>query len=221
MKIKAIVLDMDGTFLDSRELIYQAMHDVLALRSIAVTQEEMAAVTGQPVQAMYRALAPDHDPAELELEHLKHHEEHLDLLRVYPEAHEALSELSNRYKLGVFTGFDKQTYERLDQFELRSYFESIVENTRYAKHKPDPEGLYLCMKELGVEPAGTVYIGDGVTDMEAGRAAKVAATVGITHGFSAAIDLKAAGADYIIDSLTELAPLIAKIEQSTTTNSRS
>lgn len=213
MKLKAIVFDMDGTFLDSRELIYQAMHDVLALRSIAVTRQEMAAVTGQPVQVMYRALAPAHDPAELELEHLKHHEEHLDLLRVYPDAHEVLADLSKRYKLGVFTGFDKLTYDRLDQFKLRPYFRSIVENTRYVKHKPDPEGLYLCMRELDVTPAETLYIGDGVTDMKAGKSAGVAAVVGITHGFSSASDLQATGADYIIDSLIELPALLKKIEQ--------
>jgi HAD superfamily hydrolase (TIGR01549 family) len=211
-KVAAIVLDMDGTFLDSRELIYQAMNDVLAVRNVAVTREEMAAVTGQPVQAMYRVLAPEHDPAELELEHLKHHEDHLDLLDIYPEAHEVLAYLSQHYKLGIFTGFDKLTYERLDQFKLRPYFQSIVENTRYTKHKPDPEGLVLCMQELGVSPDTTVYVGDGITDMKAGKAAGVMMTIGITHGFGSPVDLQAAGADRLIDSLKALPQLLDTIE---------
>jgi len=212
-KVAAIVLDMDGTFLDSRELIYQAMNDVLAIRNVAVTREEMAAVTGQPVQAMYRVLAPEHDPAELELEHLKHHEDHLDLLDIYPDTHEVLAYLSQHYKLGIFTGFDKLTYERLDQFKLRPYFQSIVENTRYTKHKPDPEGLVLCMQELGVSPDTTVYVGDGITDMKAGKAAGVMMTIGITHGFGSEIDLRTAGADYIVSSLAELQTTIENIEQ--------
>jgi len=211
-KVAAIVLDMDGTFLDSRELIYQAMNDVLAIRNVAVTREEMAAVTGQPVQAMYRVLAPEHDPAELELEHLKHHEDHLDLLDIYPDTHEVLAYLSQHYKLGIFTGFDKLTYERLDQFKLRPYFQSIVENTRYTKHKPDPEGLVLCMQELGVSPDTTVYVGDGITDMKAGKAAGVMMTIGITHGFGSSVDLQAAGADRLIDSLKALPQLLDTIE---------
>lgn len=211
--VKAVVFDMDGTILDSRELIYRAFEDVLAAYGVeGVTRQHMAEVTGKPIKAMYELLAPGHDVADLEMAHLRHHEGNLHLLKAYDDAAHILERLRQSYKLGIFTGFDQLTYERLDQVDLRTYFDSIVETTRYTKHKPDPEGLLLCMRELDVVANETVYIGDGITDMQAGQAAGVAMVVGITHGFSTAAQLQTAGATHIIDSLIALPELLSSIE---------
>lgn len=39
------------------------------------------------------------------------------------------------------------------------------------KHKPDPEPLLLCLRQLGVEPQEALYLGDTRSDMVAARAA--------------------------------------------------
>lgn len=204
---------MDGVVIDSRELVYRAMEDTLATKGVTdVTREQMAIVTGKPIHAMYALLAPHHDAFELEKAHLAHHDENLHLVKAYDGANTVLDALKAAgLKVGLFTGFNELTYDRLEQVGLTGYFESIVECTRYTNHKPDPEGLVLCMQELGVSSAQTVYIGDGVSDILAGKAAKVRATVGITQGFGARDALQAAGADYLIDSLSELPALIGTI----------
>jgi HAD superfamily hydrolase (TIGR01549 family) len=213
-KIRAVIFDMDGTLIDSKEFICRAMEAVLSAQGIAVTRDQLATVTGRPVQAMYTELAPHLDPTTLEKQHRHHHEQNMHLLAEYEGVHETLRRLlGRRLKLGIFTGFDRQTYDRLMQFDLTDYFESVIESTKYKKHKPEPEGLLLCMSGLDVKPEATIYVGDGISDILAGKAAGVTATIGITHGFGTRETLQAAGADYIIDSLGELVGVIEQIEQ--------
>lgn len=204
---------MDGTLIDSRELIVRAFEDILAEHNVEVTRQQIIETTGKPIQAMYGILAPSLDPAGLEVKHLAHHKENIHLLKGYQDVNEVLESLQKEYKLGIFTGFDKTTHERLQSFGLTDYFQSVVECTMYTAHKPDPEGLLLCMDQLGVsDPVQVVYVGDGVSDIVAGKNAGVKAAIGITHGFSDRATLENAGADYVIDSLAELRPLLKEID---------
>jgi phosphoglycolate phosphatase-like HAD superfamily hydrolase len=117
----------------------------------------------------------------------------------------------DNYKLGVFTGFNQLSYERLDRFNLLGYFGHIVETTQYREHKLHSEGLLLCIEKLETTAEKVVYIGDGVSDMLAGHAAQVHTTIGITTGFGSGEELRGAGADHIIDSLQELLLLLDTI----------
>lgn len=210
--VEAVVFDMDGVLIDSREFISEAMLHALGRVGVIARAADIAAVTGKPIHVMYELLAPEHDARELEAYHKAHHLENLHLLQSYEGVHELLGGLRHDgYKLGLFTGGDKLTYDRLEQFELTDYFDSIFDVTRYTRHKPDPEGLQLCMGELGVTAAETVYVGDGVGDMIAGQAAAVRAVVGITHGFGSAQELGRAGATHLVDSLSELPDILQEL----------
>lgn len=215
--IKAVIFDMDGTLLDSREFIYRAFEDVLAVHDIKISREEIGRIIGKPVKAMYAALSPHLDTDEMEQRHFEHHAQNMELLRLYDGAVELLETLKKAgYKLGIFTGISQIVHERLSQFKIAEYFDTIVDTTRYTAHKPDPEGLFLAMHELGIDnPSEAVYIGDGITDMEAGNAAGVRAVIGITHGFCSEETLTEFGATHTIDSLPELLPLLATLNGET------
>lgn len=213
--VQAVVFDMDGVLFDSSEMIYRAMEDVLGERDVmGVTREHMAAVTGKPITEMYRLLAPGLDTDELEAAHLAHHDDNLHLLKGFDDTMPTLEYLAEQgYKLGVFTGFNHLTYDRLDQFEIRGHFDHVVETSQYKQHKPHPEGLLLCIDRLGVKPEKTIYIGDGVSDIYAGKSAGVLSSIGITTGFGSRDTLEPAGADYIIDSLAELRGVIEELDR--------
>ncbi len=210
-QIKAVIFDLDGVLLDSRELIYRAFEHVLPLHGLA--KPERAAINGvigQPIEVMYSALAPTLDPTVLTEEHLAHHESHLQLLSAYAGAADLLTTLRKHgYKTGIFTGFNALANERLRQVGLNNLVDDVVDSTQYSKHKPDPEGLLLSMKKLNVQANEVVYVGDSPLDINAGKAAFVAVTVGITHGFNNRASLEAAAPDYCIDNLSQLDDLLA------------
>lgn len=200
---------MDGTLLDSMEFIYRAFEDVLKNNGNPKTRDEIASVTGRPVPVMYKLLAPQLDELEMEKQHHAHHENNMHLLSAYDDIFELLNYLKDKgVKLGIFTGFDKKTHDRLKIIDVHHYFDSIVECTRYKKHKPDPEGLHIAMKDLNITDAKEiVYVGDAVVDIEVGKCAGVYKTIGVSHGFASRADLVSSKADYVVDSLHELLQL--------------
>jgi phosphoglycolate phosphatase len=74
--------------------------------------------------------------------------------------------------------------------------------------KPDPEPLLLACDRIGCSPAATVYVGDHLRDIEAGRAAgmrTIAAAYGYLGPGESAGDW---GADHVVDSVEALAELL-------------
>ena len=70
--------------------------------------------------------------------------------------------------------------------------------------KPHPAMLLEAMRALDAEPACTVMVGDTSHDIGMARAAGVRA-VGVTWGFHTRAEIKASGADAVLDSFEELA----------------
>jgi HAD superfamily hydrolase (TIGR01509 family) len=212
MAIKAVIFDMDGTLIDSREFIMQAMESSLAAKQVTVTRERLAEVTGKPIEKMYAELAPHLDAGELTKHHHEHHAQNPHLMAEYENVHETLQGLKDKgLKLGIFTGYDERSIRQLQNAGLLDYFDVIVDHSQYKKSKPDPEGLRMCMQKLNVLPDETVYIGDGITDITAGLAANVHKTIGITHGFTSREKLTAIGAQHIVDSLNEFGAYVEKL----------
>lgn len=212
LRLEAGVFDVDGTIIDSNEYIGQAYQSVCAKYGICPTEAQVRSTIGKPVDVTYGILAPHLDSSQLVEEHFRHHDLNRHLLRSFPETVPTLDALTEQgLKLGVFTGADGEAIRNLTHFGLLEYFGSIAYHGRYSQPKPDPEGLELCLNELEVEPANSFYIGDGINDVLAGRAAGVGLVIGITHGFGTAEDLEAGGADYIIDSLVDLPGLVRQV----------
>ena len=76
--------------------------------------------------------------------------------------------------------------------------------------KPDPAPMYHACTLAGVDAAETIYVGDALRDIEAGRASGMG-TVAAAYGYVTADDDPAAwGADLIADSVTELTQMVLK-----------
>ncbi|HQR40275.1 MAG TPA: HAD hydrolase-like protein, partial [Blastocatellia bacterium] len=70
-----------------------------------------------------------------------------------------------------------------------------------------PEPLYVAIDECGAQRSLSVMVGDGETDIRAGKAAGIR-TVAVTYGFRDAAALAPLAPDAVIDSMTELVPAL-------------
>lgn len=61
----------------------------------------------------------------------------------------------------------------LKRNNLDDFFDVIVGADNVVKSKPDPEGLLLALKSLGVDSSAALYVGDHIVDAEAAQAAGV------------------------------------------------
>jgi HAD superfamily hydrolase (TIGR01509 family) len=85
---------------------------------------------------------------------------------------------------------------------------TIIDSSRVATAKPAPELLLAAAHELGVDPTGCWYVGDSTWDIGAARAAgmrAIAVSVGSAVGDRT---LQAAGPDVIVDTLSDVARLL-------------
>jgi beta-phosphoglucomutase len=96
----------------------------------------------------------------------------------------------------------------LDVLGLAGQFDAIVSGDDITRGKPDPQGFLLAFERLGVPPARGFVIEDAVAGVQAGKAAGAQVIAVTTTRVRA--DLLAAGADRVVDHLTELnVPLLA------------
>lgn len=89
----------------------------------------------------------------------------------------------------------------LDSFDL------VFGEKPGVNRKPDPEGVFLIMKTLGVRPEECLYLGDTNTDMKTGQAAGVD-TVGVTWGFRDRSELEAYHPKYLAGTPKEVQEIL-------------
>ena len=209
-RIDAVVFDADGTLLDSRELIMQAYEHVLTSHGYPLpSRQEIIGRMGKVTDDNYAEFAPGHDPKRLTVLHREFQSNRPDLLAMYEGLHDMLEALKAAgLKIGMCTNRGSNVFPLLEHARIREYFDAIVHFEMMQKAKPDPEGLRWVLGELQVEPQHAVMVGDADADVGAGKAAGVAFTVGITHGFATREMLLGYGADHVVDRLDEILPLV-------------
>lgn len=131
--------------------------------------------------------------------------------KVMPHAKEAIEALSKKYSLAVLTDSRLSlTEEWLKNIGIRKYFNCLVGEEELKNKKPDPEGLFLISKKLGVSPAEILYVGDSAHDIIAAKNAGCKSAAVLT-GMGMKHVLEAEKPDFVFDNLEDLAKEFSNI----------
>ena len=176
-----VLFDLDGTLIDSIQLILKSAEHAFAERVAAgrpgPTRDEWLAGVGRPLATMFRQFAEsDEEVDRLTMRYREYQLAHHDrLMRAYAGVPEMLATLrANGHRLGIVTSKgDAMARRGLDHVGILQHFEVIVGCDSSTRHKPDPEPVHLALERLGARPSEAAFVGDSVHDMEAGRAAEV------------------------------------------------
>lgn len=136
------------------------------------------------------------------------------LTSLQPGAIETLKELQKlKLKVGLCTiSSEAAANYILQRFKIAEYFQAVVSRDNVTLVKPNPEQLETTLKALEVKPIDTIVVGDSVTDMQSAKDLKAIA-VGIPTGIATQKQLTAAGANYIITTLSDLPILIKNMKK--------
>jgi phosphoglycolate phosphatase len=131
--------------------------------------------------------------------------------RLYPGVREGIDLLKVAgYKMGCVTNKAARfTEPLLKDLGLYDDFAIVISGDTLARKKPDPAPLLHAAGFFGCEPAHALMIGDSVSDVAAARAAGFQ-IVCMSYGYNHGIDIREAGPDAVIDSLTDIYPLLEK-----------
>jgi phosphoglycolate phosphatase len=95
----------------------------------------------------------------------------------------------------------------LERRGLSDWVDIVVGGDSCVRRKPDPQPLLFACESLRVAPAAALMVGDSLNDTQAARAAGMA-IICVSYGYNEGRDPHTLDCDALIDSLTELAPLL-------------
>ncbi|MCH8202418.1 MAG: phosphoglycolate phosphatase [Proteobacteria bacterium] len=211
--IDTIILDLDGTLVDTAPDLTSALNHVLASAGReAVALEEVRHMVGFGARAMiFKGL--DHTGGrlpEVQIEFL--HRRFLDYYKhnicayslPYPGAVAILEAFKAAGKaLGICTNKPTALAEQLlEELGLDDYFGAVVGGDAVTASKPDPEHLAAVIDSLEGRRKTSLFIGDSEVDLLAGQALGVPVFL-MTHGYSQH-SLNGLGADLLLDNFNEL-----------------
>ena len=130
------------------------------------------------------------------------------LSKPYDGVIETLEFFKGKALLAVATAKIRSATELvLKKLNLYDYFDCIICDEDMTKMKPDPECILTILSRLNVPAENALYTGDMKTDVQASRAAGVAAAA-VTYGYGKLDDLKASEPDLLLDDLRQLKTLV-------------
>jgi len=218
--VKAVLLDLDGTLLDTVLDLHAAADAMLAdLGRPPVAVGDIRAYVGRGIPNLVKrilagALEAADDPAPPPAEALDSFKRHYAEFngrasRPFPGVMEGLAALKARaLPLGVITNKAQAfALPLLERTGLMPFMDVVVGGDLLPRPKPDPMPLVWACGRLGVSPADTLLVGDSVHDFKAGRAAGCRVFL-VPYGYNEGQDVRKLDADAIVATLFDATSLI-------------
>jgi phosphoglycolate phosphatase len=212
--IRAIIFDMDGTLIDSIDVYYNIVREILDSFGMEMTlsREALFECLSQGKRLSDILFSPDLENREGTVEYFS-----ILSINAFKETFargevklidgvdELLNHLRQRgFSLAVVTSsMTEIVVPFLRAKNLHSHLDCVLGRTEVSRLKPFPDPLLKCTEMLNVEPCESVYVGDSIIDIQAGKAAGTG-TIGVLTGASDLNGLKAEAPDVILDSVGDL-----------------
>ena len=211
----AVLFDLDGTLVDSIDLLVRSMEHAFADRTRRPPVDEWVAAIGTPLDAMLRRWAEDDaDVAHLRARYREYQFAHHDAMTTaYPGAVETVRALHEAgHPIGLVTAkLEVGARRALALIGVESCFGAVVGMDATTKHKPEPEPVWHALGLLGaIPPTRAIFVGDSTHDMRAGRAAGVR-TAAALWGPSSREQLASTEPDHWLTDYAELRALVARL----------
>ena len=216
---RLVLLDCDGTLVDSEVAIVAAMADAFAARGLAPPPPAaVRRIVGLSLPAAMARLAPEAPVAAHHALAEAYKSAHLSRRRagepqgsLYPGALAAIDSLAAAgHLLGIATGKSRRgLLATLERLGIGDHFVTL-QTSDDAPSKPHPAMVEQAMAATGAAPETTVVVGDTSFDMAMARAAGAAA-IGVSWGYHPPDELRDAGAHAVLDDFSGLAPLVGEL----------
>jgi phosphoglycolate phosphatase len=215
-RIRGVIIDLDGTMLDTVPDFEAALNGMRAGFGLApISQAIIKPLVGKGSEKLVRdALLLDWDAARVEAAYddaMAGYQRHYlavngDRSTLYDGVLEGLGAMQS-LGLSLVCVTNKPiafTLPLLAQKGLAPYFEHVFGGDSFAKKKPDAMPMLGACAALGMQPAHVVAIGDSSNDAESARAAGCFVLT-VPYGYNHGRPVQEIQSDGIVDSLLDAA----------------
>ena len=214
--VRAAIIDLDGTMLDTVPDFHVAINRMRAEFDLAaITQEQIALMVGKGSENLVRAvLALDYDAAgvaerfDAAMEAYQRHYLAINGQNstLYPDVVAGLAALKAQgLRLACVTNKPIAFAEPLLKLnDLYRYFDVVYGGDSLPRKKPDPLPLLTVCRDFDLPAAQVVAIGDSSNDAQAARAAGCPVLT-VPYGYNHGESIHAIDSDGIVDTLLDAA----------------
>jgi len=190
MTYKAILFDLDGTLLDSVQIILEAAGEVCDAMGLDFDEADFRKSIGIPLRVQALRWAGSRAEEFRDRYRAIYRELQEERAVLFPGTAEMLAEIKARGSLtGVVTSKStRSTLRALEHTGILAFFDTIVTADDVVHHKPHPDPILKALESLGLRSDEALYIGDSMFDVEAAQAAGVE-VVGVSWGARSREDL--------------------------------
>lgn len=212
----AVLFDLDGTLVDSIELLVASMEYSFEGRTLRPLVPEWLALIGTPLDTMLARWAVDADDVHVLRARYREHQlaKHDEMIKLYPGMVETVRALhAAGHPLAVVTSKLEYGARRALKFaQIEDCFDVVVGIDQTTKHKPEPEPVWYALERIGAAKDRAIFVGDSTHDMEAGRAAGVT-TVAVLWGPYSREQLEPTHPDYYVEGFQDLREIVASLSR--------
>lgn len=209
--ITTVLFDLDGTIVDTNELIIQSfLHTLDGITEEPYTREKIIPHMGFALAEQIKFFTGREQVDDLIVKYRKFNmDKHDELVREFPYVREVLAELQQRgIRMAVVTNkMRNTTLMGLKLCGLDPYMETIVTVEDVTQPKPHPEPVLKALEILGVKPDEALMVGDSQYDILSAQEAGVKAA-GVSWSLKGEEHLRKFNPDYIIRDMRELLQIV-------------
>ncbi|MBT2689076.1 pyrophosphatase PpaX [Bacillus sp. ISL-47] len=215
MSINTILFDLDGTLIDTNELIISSfLHTLGQYYPDSYQREDVLPFMGPTLHETFESINPEKVEEMIAVYREYNIKNHDVLVKEFEGVFETVRTLKESgYKLGIVTTKVSNVVEKgLKLTNLDQFFDVVVTLDHVENPKPDPEPIIKALNLLEAKPEEAIMVGDNSHDIEGGKNAGTK-TAGVAWTAKGREFLARFEPDYMLDNMADLLDILEAEKQ--------
>ncbi|MCM3691706.1 pyrophosphatase PpaX [Neobacillus niacini] len=211
-KINTILFDLDGTLIDTNELIISTyLHTLEKYFPGKYSREDVLPFLGPTLHEVFGKMDPNRVEEMITDYRTYNIANHDALVKEFVGVMETIETLKEKgYKLAIVTTKREDVaFKGLRLMKLDPFFDVMIAYDHVKKVKPDPEPIFLALEKLGSKPEETLMVGDNFHDVLAGKNAGTK-TAGVAWSIKGREYLAKYEPDFMLENMTDLLSILGE-----------
>ncbi|MGB3101395.1 MAG: pyrophosphatase PpaX [Psychrobacillus psychrotolerans] len=207
---KALLFDLDGTLLDTNELIIESFLHVLGETFPGkYSREHVLPFLGPPLYETFDGIDPTLTETLTASYRKWNLERHDQMVVPFEGVVDTLRQLKrDGYKMAIVSTKRREMIDRgLQLMECATLFDTIVGFEDVTHTKPDPEPIQIALQRIGAKKEDALMIGDNFHDIEGGQRAGVD-TAGVAWSIKGEAHLATYNPTYMLHQMSDLLDIV-------------
>ncbi|MEH7350023.1 pyrophosphatase PpaX [Gottfriedia acidiceleris] len=210
MKINTILFDLDGTLINTNELIIASfLHTLNKYYPEQYKREHVIPFMGPTLTESFSTVDEERVEeliSEYRRFNMEMHDEFVEEYETVYETIETLHKLG--YKIGIVTTKARNVVEMgLSFSRLKQFFDTVITIDDVQNAKPHPEPIQLALKKLNAIPEESIMVGDNYHDIEGGQNAGTK-TAGVAWSLKGKEFLATFKPDFMLEKMSDILPIL-------------